>query len=276
MHADEVAHWWQVLAGLRLRRLVVLDRLVPWWDGQEVRRHSIPEVVVVLEGAARLETGLRQHQDLEHGDVVLVQPWVWFDQPRPTHGAVLNLGWSHAQGVVQISTRRDFWEGALPRALVEDAVPSAAGAQGEARRSAIAGLLAAVARAAVRPAPMDPALRRMCEVMWRHRTKPITATQVLAASGLGRTAAYALFGVWFGLPPKRLLLAQRLDLARRLLAEGDAVTAVARECGFRSRREFTRRFRLVHGHPPTVWGTETPSETARSSVFLHQPVSAPP
>jgi AraC-like DNA-binding protein len=268
MHADEVAHWWQVLAGLRLRRLVVLDRLVPWWDGQEVRRHSIPEVVVVLEGAARLETGLRQHQDLEHGDVVLVQPWVWFDQPRPTHGAVLNLGWSHAQGVVQISTRRDFWEGALPRALVEDAVPAAAAAVGERQRSAIAGLLAEVARAPQRPAPMDPALRRMCEVMWRHRTKPITATQVLAASGLGRTAAYALFSAWFGLPPKRLLLAQRLDLARRLLAEDAAVAAVARECGFRSRREFTRRFRLVHGHPPTAWSAETRSETGAAGVSL--------
>lgn len=244
---------WQALAKVRIARLQVLDALVPWWDGVGIHRHRIPTLVVALAGAARIETGERSHCDLAGGEAVLVQPWVWHSHPELNSGMALTLGWTHRQADTTVFWPGGRWEGSLPRAAVEQGLEALARAPAGRRAALATALVARLAELPLAPGRWPPAMRAMADYAWKHRTRPITVAALLATSGLGATAANRLFRDWFGTTPKQYLLACRMELAGRLLADGRPPGAIWRECGFASRAEFSRRFRLVHGAPPRRW-----------------------
>jgi AraC-like DNA-binding protein len=96
--------------------------------------------------------------------------------------------------------------------------------------------------------------------MWlylrRERLAPIRAADVLRASGLKPTRAHVLFSGYFSETPHRMLTRHRLEYACHLLAGGDGVGAVAAQCGFRSRRQFTAAFRAAFAVSPRGWRTK--------------------
>ena len=94
---------------------------------------------------------------------------------------------------------------------------------------------------------MPPAVERMWLYLRRERLSPISAADVLRASGLRPTRAHLVFRAYFSETPHRMLTRHRLEYARHLLLMGGKVAAVATACGFRTRAHLTAAFRQEHG-----------------------------
>jgi len=74
-----------------------------------------------------------------------------------------------------------------------------------------------------------------------------------AATRLGHSPAYLVraFTREYGLPPHRYLTGRRVDLARRLLLDGQPPASVATEAGFYDQSHLTRHFTRMLGTTPT-------------------------
>lgn len=57
----------------------------------------------------------------------------------------------------------------------------------------------------------------------------------------------------FGLPPMAWAMNEKVNQARRRIAGGEALAAVAADLGFADQAHLTRRFRALHGLPPGRW-----------------------
>lgn len=100
----------------------------------------------------------------------------------------------------------------------------------------------------------DPAIARAIEVAHAHLHQPGLRSEDLArAAALGHTRFLERFRLATGLSPMRYLELSRMEEARRLLEEGRAVRQVAELVGFPDPLYFSRRFRSVHGVPPTTY-----------------------
>ncbi len=86
------------------------------------------------------------------------------------------------------------------------------------------------------PAPIE----RMLDVVLRRLHLGPTAADLVHASDLGRSQAYALFTDFYGLSPRRALELRRLELAEALLAAGHGVSETAAACGWANRETFSR------------------------------------
>ena len=82
---------------------------------------------------------------------------------------------------------------------------------------------------------------------------PSGLSLVDAAAQLGHSPAYLVraFTREYGLPPHRYLTGRRVDLARRLLLDGQPPASVASEAGFYDQSHLTRHFTRMLGTPPT-------------------------
>jgi AraC-like DNA-binding protein len=56
-----------------------------------------------------------------------------------------------------------------------------------------------------------------------------------------------------GQPPMQYLAMWRMQIAARMLAEGERVSAVARNVGYDSEAAFSRAFKKLVGVPPAAW-----------------------
>ena len=74
--------------------------------------------------------------------------------------------------------------------------------------------------------------------------------QVARRAGMSREGFSRRFAKRFGMPPHAYWLAGRLNQARRLLREGEALAAVAAETGFADQSHFGRWFRRAFGVTP--------------------------
>jgi AraC-like DNA-binding protein len=59
--------------------------------------------------------------------------------------------------------------------------------------------------------------------------------------------------VMVGLPPMQYLAMWRMQLASRLLIEGDHVAGVAAAVGYESEAAFSRAFKKLVGQAPATW-----------------------
>jgi AraC-like DNA-binding protein/quercetin dioxygenase-like cupin family protein len=224
------------------------------WEG-ECHAHTTPTWVVCLEGVLRIETGATSALDLNVGDAAVIAAGAWHHHSGLVRGAAsYGQGFMLGASDVRMATRERGWWMTVPlqpsRELIAAMLVAA-----EARRSRLAReLLAHVTDTCATPVePMSPPVRRMWSFLCTHRHRPVSAADVVQASGLGLSRAHALFKGYFRETPKQALLRSRLELARQLLAEGVMIADIAARSGFRGRADFTRSFRRAFGHPPSRW-----------------------
>ncbi|MCP8465797.1 AraC family transcriptional regulator [Pseudomonas sp. ZM23] len=78
----------------------------------------------------------------------------------------------------------------------------------------------------------------------------LTLAHLAEAAELSRFQLLRGFSRAYGLTPHAYLLQRRLELARRLLAEGGTLADVACRCGFADQSHMTRLFRRLYGLSP--------------------------
>jgi AraC-like DNA-binding protein len=111
-----------------------------------------------------------------------------------------------------------------------------------------------------RTARRDPALRRACELLGDELARNLTLAEVAAAAGVSRHRLTRLFRAAFGLPPHRLVLAQRIRAARRLLECGLAPGEVAQQTGFFDQSHLHRHFKRTLGMTPGAYAAALRSD----------------
>jgi AraC-like DNA-binding protein len=87
----------------------------------------------------------------------------------------------------------------------------------------------------------------------------VTADRLAEVAGRSRFQVYRLFRSRYGLPPSDYLRQLRLSAARRALAAGEPVAAVAAATGFADQAHLTRWFRRAYGVTPAVYQRGQPA-----------------
>lgn len=233
-------------AQVRSVRLVQAKAAAPD-DRLDGHLHVVPTVVCCLNGAARVETA-RGVLDLGAGEVAVVAPGAWHRHaPLRGQSAIYAQGLIGRRSDVLLATpERRWWltvpedpsRGLLARALSEAAAD---------RLAAVAELVAEFAREPASALAMTPQQAAMARFLWNNVHRPVTAADVLRASGLGRAQAHATFVACFGEAPKQALTRSRLALAERLEAEGVHLHEVAARSGFVDRQRLRRVRRRTKG-----------------------------
>ncbi len=94
--------------------------------------------------------------------------------------------------------------------------------------------------------------------MQAHADRGLTAGDVTRLSKVGRNTFYKQFGAVTGDTPGRYLRKMRIEKACRMLQEtDDTVTAIGKECGFKSLESFVNFFRRQTGQTPSVYRQKT-------------------
>ena len=100
----------------------------------------------------------------------------------------------------------------------------------------------------------DPAVVRAMELARVHLREPgVRLIHLARAASLGRSRFVQRFRQATGVSPMRYLEALRMEEARRLLEEDLAVARIAQLSGFEDPLYFSRRFRALHGVPPSAY-----------------------
>ncbi|MBA2479888.1 MAG: helix-turn-helix transcriptional regulator [Planctomycetes bacterium] len=218
----------------RLRGVRVLTAATAPVDGRvDGHVHDGPTVVCCLTGTTRIESASGV-LDLAAGEAVLVAPGAWHRHATLRAGSsVYAHGLIGCRSDVLLATARRRWWLILAeepsRGLLERAMQAA---NADSRRSAVAALIGHFAREPAAALHMTPEQAAMARFVWRNFWRPVTAGDVLRASGLQRAQAHALFRACYGDSPKRALTRSRISLARQLEAEGLDAVQVALRSGF--------------------------------------------
>jgi AraC-like DNA-binding protein len=244
-------HWPHVCKLHQTLRAVVLANktggLLP--DGE---MHLVPTLVVCLKGVVRVELA-QGHVDLTVDEALLLPMCVTHKHtPLRAGSAAFAMGFMLGRADVGVHIGEDMCVGTIPeqpaRADLEAACQADAGQRLRLTRSVLGMLDFEL----IRPwAPMPEPTYRMWMYLRRERLSPISTRDVLRASGLGLTQAYALFRAWFGTTPLALLRKYRLDYAQYLISQGRSITEAAHASGFRNRRHLTSACQKEHSVPPT-------------------------
>jgi len=83
--------------------------------------------------------------------------------------------------------------------------------------------------------------------------RAITLDDLAAVTGRDRWSLSRDFRHFFGTSPYRYLTMRRLDLARRLMLDGNPLSACAAMAGFADQSHMTRQFAKTYGLPPARW-----------------------
>ena len=247
-------HWWRLLEDLpghvtRVHRWTTPQRRPP----AEGTFHAVPTLVCCLEGVVRARMGGRRALDLGAGEVLLIAGGVWHEHASLRPGSVwFGQGFMAAWSDVSIGTAGRTWSGKLPaepsRQLMESAL-EAADEAGAVR--GVKALVAQVLAESVTDLSLDrPALRAMVDQLWRRCHHGVTVDELVAASGLKRAQAYAVFTAGYGVTPRQAIATTRLWLAGSYLQSGLPVAEVARLAGYPSADTFSRCWRREYGKPP--------------------------
>jgi AraC-like DNA-binding protein len=104
-----------------------------------------------------------------------------------------------------------------------------------------------------RPVLWQDSLRRVCDYMHDHIGGPITTTDLARVANVSRFQLTRRFQRMFGLPLHAYHLQVRLEEAKRRMAHGRSIAAVAADLGFVDQSHFHRRFRAHFGVTPAEW-----------------------
>lgn len=81
-------------------------------------------------------------------------------------------------------------------------------------------------------------------------TENIALQHLAAVAGLSAYHLLRTFRERYGLPPHAFQLQQRINVAKRMLAEGFSIAEVAFELGFTDQSHFTKKFKAFVGATP--------------------------
>lgn len=275
--------WWRLLDELpgRLGTISV-------WPTPQARpprgaghMHPNPTLMACLSGVVRVrccsgkKDGKEDILDLQPGDVVLIAAGVWHHQEN-IHGDSVAFGqgfigtWSD----VYLRDVASSWSGKLPgnpsRRLM-DAALSAKSLE-ERRTHTDALLKQVIAESVDHLAFAEASMQHMVNLLWARFHTGLTVTELLKASGLSRSRAYAVFTTGYGTTPKEALETMRLWLAGSLLQAGVPVAETALRTGFGTPGTFTRAWRRAHGKPPAVFLAAVQQKTVRQKT-VRQPTA---
>jgi AraC-like DNA-binding protein len=99
----------------------------------------------------------------------------------------------------------------------------------------------------------DPVVGRALEVIHGAPRDAWTIESLGRAIGVSRSVLAARFTEMVGHPPMHYLTLWRMQLASRMLHDGQQVVEVARAVGYESEAAFSRAFKKVMGTPPVMW-----------------------
>ena len=103
-------------------------------------------------------------------------------------------------------------------------------------------------------AATGPIMRRALEYIRLNIEKPFGLSQIAAGAGVSRATLARMFKHEFKRPVGKEILRQRLDLAKRLLANDDlSIAEIAYRTGFCNPAYFTNTFRHATGLTPKAW-----------------------
>lgn len=110
----------------------------------------------------------------------------------------------------------------------------------------------------------DPTVGQALRCLHRVPQAPWTLARLAKRCGASRSQLAKAFASRVGQPPMQYLTHWRIQLAARLLTDGDAkVEGVAREVGYRSPAAFSRAFKRLVGQSPATWRARAIRGSAR-------------
>ena len=113
----------------------------------------------------------------------------------------------------------------------------------------------------------DPVVGQALAALHGAAAKAWTVESLGRAVGASRSVLADRFAEMVGQPPIQYLALWRMQLASRLLLEGEAVAEVATAVGYVSEAAFSRTFKKLVGEAPATWrriNLTRPSKSARS------------
>ncbi len=103
----------------------------------------------------------------------------------------------------------------------------------------------------------DERLERACDLMNSHLGSPLNVTQISKAANFSPYYFIRLFRKTFDITPHQYLTRQRVERAKRLLAESDhSITDICFDVGFESLSSFSNLFRKMVGQSPSAFRNE--------------------
>ena len=105
-------------------------------------------------------------------------------------------------------------------------------------------------RGGARPDPAPEGVARARSHLHLHPTDKVGLDELAELAGLSRCHLLRVFQQTVGLPPHAYQTQLRVELAKKLLAQGMPLIDVALEAGFVDQSHFTRRFRAFTGATP--------------------------
>ena len=112
-------------------------------------------------------------------------------------------------------------------------------------------------------APRSSAVERARALLLSRPTQPLELPEIATVAGTSVSHLVRSFSRVVGLPPQRYHVQVRLAHARRLLAEGQAASWVAYECGFADQSHLNRRFKECHGLTPGAFQIQYQARPSR-------------
>jgi AraC-like DNA-binding protein len=118
--------------------------------------------------------------------------------------------------------------------------------------------------ASVLPEALRPfAVERARALLISRPTQSLELPEIATVAGTSVSHLVRSFSRLVGLPPQRYHVQVRLAHARRLLAEGQAASWVAYECGFADQSHLNRRFKECHGLTPGAFQIQYQAKASR-------------
>ena len=112
-------------------------------------------------------------------------------------------------------------------------------------------------------AARSSAVERARALLQSRPTQSLELPDIATVAGTSVSHLVRSFSRLVGLPPQRYHVQVRLAHARRLLAEGQAASWVAYECGFADQSHLNRRFKECHGLTPGAFQIQYQAKASR-------------
>lgn len=126
--------------------------------------------------------------------------------------------------------------------------------------AAVAEILAALISAAgivairTKDSKGSLAFARTLETVRNEVARPWSIAQMAALSGVSEAQFFRLFGKSHGTTPMNWLRHERIHKAKQMLAvPGMSISAVAAQCGYPDPYHFSRDYKRIEGHAPSVF-----------------------